>query len=580
MKEDTAHFFHPDYERDLGDPLLLPNMDRAVERMAQALKNNEKVALFCDYDADGVTAATVLTDFLKGLAGLRDVPVHLPDRIKEGYGLNRDAIDRFKEEGVRLMITADLGVSNQPEIQYAKDKGIDTIVLDHHLPPPDLNPEWIIVDPKIEGNRYPFDAFCAAGVSFNFVRAFVKTHPELLPHYTIGQEKWMLDMVAIGTVADCMPLIQENRALVTFGLKVIHKARRKGLNALLANMNMDPKQVNARTLGFSLAPRINAAGRLKHANTAYELLTGTDEARIAQLVQEVETTNTERRSLTEEITIQAMDAIGDPGNRSVLIAAGEGWSQGVVGIVAGRITERYARPTFVFSIREDGLVTGSARSVKGFNIVDAIRSQKDLLETFGGHAMAAGCSMKRESFEAFTEGISQYVSQRLDASELTKTLEIDMELALTDVDWELANLVLDFEPTGIANPTPIFMTSNVEVVDVRAVGEKGDHLKMRLRGWPRPNDASAVVATERDAELDPDMPVRCRASSCLMESIGFGLGGYAHQLRPGDTVDIAYEVDINEWNGTRTLQLRLVDIREAGSGRTQQMEADADLGIE
>ncbi len=559
--QSAERFLSPDYDRDLGDPMLLPNMGRGVERVAKALETGEKIALFCDYDCDGVTSATVLTHFFRVFAGLEDLTVYLPDRISEGYGLNNNAIDYLASIGTKLIVTADLGTSNSKQIAYAATKGVDVVVIDHHLAPPGLDPELIIINPKIAGHTYPFDGFCAAGTCFQFVRAFIAQRPDLLPGFAPGQEKWLLDVVAIGTVADCMPLLSENRVLVTYGLRVLAQTRRPGLQALMERAAVDVTRLGAGSIGFAIGPRINAAGRLEHANTAYSLMVSEDPAEIAELADILEQTNGERQRLTESLAAAATEQIGDPGDKRIVIAAGEGWSQGVVGIVAGRIVERFARPAFVFSIREDDQVTGSARSMKGFDIVEAIRSQKHLLTTFGGHTMAAGCSMAKENLEAFKEGIEAYARERLQPEDLTRTLEIDMELPLAHVDWSVAELIAKFQPTGIANPGPLFVSRGLEIAEVRTVGTTGAHLKLRLRAAAC-DGKEHCVETLRDAELDPDAPVRCRATSCLMESSGFGLGVHAETLRAGDRVDAVYEVDINEWNGKKTLQLRIVDLKK------------------
>lgn len=534
-------FFNPDYSRDLFDPSLFKNMERAVARVVKAVKNKERVAVYGDYDADGVTSSVMLTEFFKilGLSG----QVYIPDRATEGYGLNKRAIDWLISKKINLIVTCDCGVANKDEIDYAKRKGIEVIVLDHHQPLLEFSNDYIIVDAKQKSDKYPFKELAGCGVVYKFIQAFIKSNRDLIKEEE-GFEKWWLDLVAIGTIADCVPLIgpltSENRTLVKYGLQVLSKTKRLGLQKLMDKAGVDTKSLDTYTLGFVIAPRINSAGRMNHANAAYKLLMAESYPEADRLATELNQANYQRQRLTEQITKEALEKIGEvKPDQKIIFAQKEGWPIGVVGIVAGKIAEEFSRPTFILG-KEKYESVGSARSNINFSVIDALSKCSNLLLEYGGHRQAAGFSLKNENVDKFFKQLNKIAGEELKGEDLIPYLKIDAEINLNKIDWTLYDKLKKFEPYGPGNCKPTFVAYGIKVVDVLGVGNGDKHLKMRvidpnlLEGvdYPRPFDI-----------------------------IGFNFGREVSNIRKYNQLDIVFEIDCDRWNGEERLQLKLIDLK-------------------
>jgi len=526
--QDCEAFLNPNYE-DMHDPFLFRDMQKAVDRVRAARDGNQTVFVYGDYDADGVTSSAVLVEALR-LAGISNTRVYIPHREKEGYGLNAGAIDYIAAQGAALIIAVDCGTSSVDEVAYARTKGLDVIICDHHEEPLAL-PKHVaaFLNPHLAGETYPFKSLAACGVVFKFIQAMWKSFG--LP---TGQEKWFLDLVAIATVADMMPLVGESRIFTAFGLTVLNKTKRPGLQSLIALSQVEPGRVGAYEIGFVIAPRLNAAGRIDHANTAYELLETPHASRAAELAQSLNETNKERQSETARITKEASEQVASQLPAKVLVAKGEDWPVGVVGLVSGRITEQFFRPSLVVTKSEKGLV-GSGRSIPGFNITEALAEASEYLERFGGHEGACGFTLKsKDALPPFIEKLNAIADRKLKDEDLTKTLPIDMELSLGQTDWELLTLLERLEPHGMGNPMPKFASYGVRVVDVFLMGQDGQHMRIKLE-----------------------------QGGATHQAVAFGFGKFfPGALNQGDLIDVVYTIGVNEYNGRRDIQLKVVDIKK------------------
>ena len=532
-------FFNPDYSQDLHDPFLFKDMDRAVERILLAVKNKERVGIFGDYDADGVTSSVLLTELFKkiGLTG----QVYIPDRAREGYGLNKKAIDWLAKKDIKLIVTCDCGVSNKEEIDYANEKyNIDCVVFDHHHVPIKFDKNYIIVDAKREEDKYPFKELAAVGVVFKLAQALrVYTNSPRVARMDSNSvlddafEKKLLDLVTIGTIADCCPIVGENRTLVKYGMEILEKTERLGLKKMFEIGRVDKENIDVYKIGFMIAPRINAAGRMDRASAAYMLLITGDVGRADQLARKIEQDNGRRQTLTSKLVEEAKEKIGDIKDKKVLMAMGWKWPLGVVGIVAGKICEEFNRPCLIGG---KGLTesVGSARSIPGFNVIEAIGSCKDILLEFGGHKQAAGFSVKNENLDEFYNRLEKIADKKLSDDDLQPMIEVDAKVDFKDVSWDLYEKLLCFEPHGIGNQKPVFMAKNMQVLNAYGVGADKKHLKMKIK-----SDSGGKI----------------------FDVIGFNHGHRIEELQGNGKMDVVFELDVNEWNGERMLQLRLVDFR-------------------
>ncbi|MBU2575832.1 single-stranded-DNA-specific exonuclease RecJ [Patescibacteria group bacterium] len=526
-KEEIDAFLDPKYE-NLHDPFLFRDMQKLVDRVKQARDSSEKVFVYGDYDADGVCSSIILVETLRKI-GIKDIEVYIPHREKEGYGLNKDAIEYIANQGAKLLMTVDCGTSNVVEIAYAREKGIDVIILDHHEEPPELPKDvCAFLNPHLSSEKYPFKGLAAVGVAFKAVQA-------LCSAFDLGEasEKWMLDLVAIATVADMMDLRDENRVFVKYGLVVLNKTQRLGLQALIKAMDKADAQLGVYEIGFMIAPRLNAAGRIEHANAAYDLLESQDSGAVNKLAATLSTTNTTRQSETSRILKEALDQVSSQlEENKVLVAVGDNWQAGVVGLVSGRITEKYHRPSLVIARTEKGL-TGSGRSISGFNITQALEKSSEFLERFGGHEGACGFTLKSEDIlDDFKTSLNKIADSVLSDKDLIKGVSVDMELTFDEITLDLVEQVEELAPFGMGNTTPKFASFGVRVENVSLVG-KGKHMKLRLG-----------------------------QNSASLSAIAFGFGeDWNEVLNEGDLIDIVYEVSVNEWQTHRNVQLKIVDIK-------------------
>lgn len=531
-QEKIDKFLNPDYGDDLYDPFLFMDMDKAVKRILKAIEKKEKIVVYGDYDADGVCSSAVMVEFLQLLGA--DVIIYIPYRETEGYGLNVEAVTKIAEDGADLVITVDCGIANISEAKILKDKKVDLIITDHHHEPRELPEAYAIINPNVAQDKYPFGFLTGAGVAYKVVQGLVAKHKEYkVKQLEDGAEKWLLDLVAIGTVADLMPVLDENRALVKYGLVVLEKTKRVGLIELIESLGNRTPRIDERVIGWQISPRLNAAGRLNHASVAYELLTTTDNARAKELSDELNKTNRERQKLTEKIIYQAKDKIGEPGDRKLLAAVGKNWPTGIVGLVAGRIADKNNLPSIIIS-EFDGKLVGSGRSIPIFNMIEAMEEAKEYLAKFGGHAQACGFTIKdSDAVQPFIDKMSELAAKALDGKDTTPTLDIDVEVDLEDINWTLYKDLEKFEPFGTENPKPKFVAKGLTVANLQTMGKDDKHLRLMLH-----NNKDVIYKT-----------------------VGFFFGHLSDKLNKGDKVDIIFEVDINEWNGNRELQMKIIDVK-------------------
>ncbi len=543
-QEQIDEFLYPDYGQDIHDPFLFLDMEKAVERILEAVKNKEKIVVHGDYDTDGVCSALIMVSTLEALGA--DVAVYLPHREIEGYGLNVQTVEELGKNKVNLIITTDCGISNRKEIKRAKELGMEVIVTDHHAEPQVLPEDALaIVDPQLKREKYPFRELSGAGVAFKVVQAILKNYKLQITNYKIDVEafeKWLLDLVAIATVADIMPIVGENRTLVKYGLIVLNKTRRIGLKKLIESAGLNKnKWLDARNIGFQIGPRLNAAGRVNHANQAYQLLKTQDESEAQKLAEVLNKTNEERQKLSDEITAKAKEQIGKATKEKILFAIGEDWPLGIVGLVAGKIVDEYWRPTFVMTLRE-GKIEGSGRSIPGFDITMTLHEVKDFFSRYGGHVGACGFTLKdKNDLENFKKALCQVAEKRLVGVELEPILEVDAEVKLKKINWELFELLEKFAPFGKGNERPRYLARDLVVEKIEAVGQNGNHLRLML---------SQINESTNGGK-----------AKNVKKFIGFCFGDWCQKLKVGDKVDVVFEIDANEWNGNRELQLKIIDLK-------------------
>ena len=477
LRADREVFLHPDYAAVKHDPFLLPDMRAAVDRLKRARDKQEKIVIYGDYDIDGLSATALLLDAFASF-GFEQVDAFIPNRFVEGYGMTIGAVDKVKAMGADLIVTVDCGSLCHAEIAYASELGMDTVVTDHHnvaeTPPPSI----AAVNPKFPGHTYPFRDLCGAGVAFKLVQA-LQTELEGLPE---GYEKWLLDLVALGTVCDIVTLEDENRANVYWGLEVLKKQRRTGLKALMAVSGVEPKTVNARSLGFGLGPRMNAAGRLETAQHALDMLVAADGETALTASERLEMLNQKRRGIQDEIFEQACEQAEQLLDYPVLVVNAPDWNHGVIGIVASKLVERYKRPTFIIGEHGDE-ATGSARSFGDFSAADAVRAADDVIIRGGGHGAAAGVTLAVENIPAFRERVNEfYRSLGLTAQDRYLLPRVDVEIDdFAEIDEQLVADIAQMEPFGNGNPEPVLKLSHGVVLSTRRMGSDGQHVKLTIR---------------------------------------------------------------------------------------------------
>ena len=510
------------------DPFLLPDMDKAVARIQQEIENNKTIVVYGDFDADGVTSTVLLTEALRGLGMTRrQARPYIPDRVDEGYGLNMEALTHIKHEiKADLVISVDCGIRSVREVEHANEIGLDMIVTDHHSIGRKVPPAHAVINPKLPNSQYPEKMLAGVGIAYKLAQACYAA----MPNYVRFDLTNVLDLVAIGTVADLAPLLGENRKLVREGLRVMNeRSKRAGIAALGEVANLKGGRISAETIAFTIGPRINAAGRLAHAYDAAKLLAAPDVRSARGLAQSLEQLNRKRQKLTQELG-ESAEAIVNP-EAPIMIAEGEDFVAGVVGLVASRLMDKHYRPAIIIEKGEEES-RGSCRSIEEFHITDALDEIAPLLVKHGGHAAAAGFTIENQNLPVFREQMTAIAGAALEGKTLLPTIEIDAEIDLDQVDWALHENLQKLEPCGMENRRPLFMSSNVEVLNHRVVGKDGTHLQMEV--------TNGVAG---------------------FKTIAFRQASWATQMP--QYVDIVYTVDVNEWRGRRTLQLQIKDIRPA-----------------
>ena len=523
--EQARQFFRPSLD-DLHNPYLMKDMDKAVSRIEKAITNGENIMVFGDYDVDGTTAVSLVSSYLKSY--YPNVATYIPDRYDEGYGISYKGIDFADDNGISLIIALDCGIKSIDHIAYANEKKIDFIICDHHRPGDVLPNAVAILDPKREDCSYPYDELCGCGIGFKLIQALAENNGQTIDDLLI-----YLDLVATAIAADIVPMTGENRILARFGLDVINTNPRPGIKALIQNVKK--KTLTITDVVFIIAPRINAAGRIKHGNAAVSLLTEYDLKQAEQFASEIEQYNSDRKDLDKQITIEALDQIeiNQEADKFTTVVYHENWHKGVIGIVASRLIETYYRPTIVFTKSGDKLAA-SARSVKDFDIYNALEASAEHLEQFGGHMYAAGMTLKEENYLNFKNAFEKVVSDTIHPDLLTPEIAIDAEINLTDINERLVRLLNQFEPFGPQNMTPTFMTKNLKDTGyAKQLGKDEEHLKL----FVKQSDSEGFGA------------------------IGFGLGNKLELVKNQRLFDAVYCIDENEFNGNVTVQLRLKDLR-------------------
>lgn len=543
-------FLNPSYDAK-HDPFLLPDMQAAVDRLVIAHEKQEKITIYGDYDIDGLTASTVLIDAFESF-GFDHVDIFIPNRFVEGYGLTVEAVEKIAATGAQLIVTVDCGSLSEKEIIRANELGVDVIVTDHHNVAPVQPPAVAVINPKrllqdypkryenfllkslapsaSDRKLYPFLDLAGVGVAFKLVQA-LQTRLDGLPD---GQEKWLLDLVALGTVCDVVTLVDENRANVYWGLKVMAQTRRPGLKALMAVSGVEPEKVNARSLGFGLGPRMNAAGRLETAQYALDMLRASDGMIALEKARLLDDMNRARRAEQDAILKEAIVEAEQRGDDPVLVVSGRGWNHGIIGIVAAKLLEKYKKPTYV--LEEMGEESkGSARSYGDFSAADAIRAADDLITKGGGHKLAAGVTLPTKNIQAFRERVNKfYRDQKLFNQQALLLPRADTAADFGDVTEELIEKITSLEPFGNGNPQPVLTSQDVLVVNVRRMGTDAQHVKLEVRA----------------------------VSGITLQLLAFSAPDHFF-VEPGERVTVWYQPDINEWNGRRTVEGRLLHLELA-----------------
>ena len=505
---------------------------KAVDRVGAAVKSGEKILVYGDYDVDGTTAVSLVYSFLRKLT--RNVDFYVPDRYDEGYGVSYKGIDWAADNGFGLIITLDCGIKANDKVFYAADRGIDMIICDHHLPENDLPAAVAVLDPKRADCGYPFDDLSGCGVGFKLVQAYSQKNgipfDRLIP---------LLDLLVVSISSDLVSVVGENRILAHFGLKQLNENPRKGLLAMIHLSGLDPEHITIDDIVFKIGPRINAAGRMESGRMAVELLTAENDEVAARIGSEINRYNNERKNIDREITREALEMV-QSGNclsaRNATIVYNPSWHKGVVGIVASRLVEAFYRPTIVFT-RSNGFVTGSARSVHGFDLYDAIESCADLLENFGGHLYAAGLTLKEENLPEFCERIENFIEKNISEDMLTPVIMIDTRLDFSQITPKFFRILKQFQPFGPGNNAPVFLTENVyDNGNVRKVGADGGHLKLELIQESQPYRSISAIAFNKSEHFD--------------------------HIKAGNPIDVCYSIVENYYRGIANLQLRIKDLHD------------------
>ena len=538
-EEEIKYFLEADYEKDSFDPFLFVDMEASVKLIISHIKQKNKICIYGDYDADGVSSSSLLLDVLEILKV--EVDFYIPGRVKEGYGLNEKALNKIIDGGSKLIITVDTGIRNKEEVAFVKGQGLDIIITDHHQGAEDEAdyPDCLIINPALAREKYPFKSLAGVGVALKLMEALV-SKSTLDDELKIKLQERFFDLAALGTVADCVSLRGENRLIVKKGLEVMSETKRLGLIELINVAKIrNSDALEAWNIGFQIAPRINAAGRMNHANTAFALLVSKDKDEAAKLAEELNFNNQMRQKSTETIFEGVEEQLED-GEVSLLAAVYQynkdeeekPWNEGIIGLVSGRVTEKYYRPSLIITATEDGY-KGSGRSIPEFNIAEALEKSKDHLEKYGGHPMACGFSLKKEKLEGFLKSMKDLADVAFEGLDLKPQINIDYLLEFSEINVDLADELDILKPFGQDNAQPVFLSKNIQVLDKLNMGMTSQHVKLRLKN----------------------------GSSSIVSAIGFNQAEKWAFINNGDSIDIVYHLEVNEFNGRRDPQLKIIDIK-------------------
>ena len=528
-KDKLNSFLSPDYDLEKGDPYLLPDMQKAVDRIKIAYEKGEKIVIYGDYDVDGISATALLLDAFESF-GFKDIQSFIPNRFVEGYGMTIGAVDKIKSMDANLIITVDCGSLCHNEISYANSLGIDTVVTDHHNVAETPPPAVAAVNPRFGGHLYPFSDLAGVGVAFKLVQALQK-ELDGLPE---GYEKWLLDLVALGTVCDIVKLTGENRANVYWGIEVMKKQRRTGLKALMAVANIDKADISAKTLGFVFGPRINAAGRMETASLALDMLISKNGDDALNKANYIDNLNSHRRQMQDDIFKEACKIALDYKDDDVLVINGKNWNHGIIGIVAAKILEKFKKPVYILAEDDNGETKGSARSFGDFSAADAVRAADDIIIKGGGHAAAAGVTLKNDKISDFRQRVNEfYSSLQLNNQERYLLPKADVEIDdFSEINEDLVGKIATMEPFGSGNPEPVIKITAADIVNVQHMGTDGQHIKLSAR------DSDGVV-------------IRMLAFNAPENFL----------CKPGDTASIWFRPVINEWQGIRSVEGELLHLQ-------------------
>ena len=516
-------FLHP-RRTDFHDPFMMPDMEKAVDRVVKAIETHEKVAIYGDYDVDGITSSTVLKRFLaeRGL----QTDVYIPNRLHEGYGLNENAIREIADNKHTLIITVDCGITGNKEIELAKSFGIDTVVTDHHEPTETLPDAVAVVDCKRKDNKYPFNGLAGVGVAFKLTQA-------ISMRLGVREEEYLkyLDLVCVGTISDIVPLVDENRTISKLGLKLVRQTRNIGLKVLLDSIGY--KKIDSMAISFGVAPRINACGRMGFQNEALDLFLTKSEKEAMEISDRLNEYNRERQDTEKKIFSEALQKIEkSEKDKPCIILGSENWHHGVIGIVSSKITEKYFKPSILLSLEENGIAKGSGRSIPGFDLHEALMKCEDLLDKFGGHSMAVGLTLKQENLSEFYKRFEDFAKESK-IEEIVPIINVDAKIELSDINKKVIEDLKQLEPFGEANKMPIFALKNVKIDSIRSLSD-GKHLKLTLR------EKNQVIS-----------------------AIGFNIGNLVNEYKIGDRIDIAGTLEINTYNGMENLQINIKDVKKS-----------------
>lgn len=521
-KEEIDLFMNPT-RKDFHDPFLMPDMEITVDRVLKAIKDKEKIIIYGDYDADGITSITVLKTFLEE-RGL-EVASYIPNRLDEGYGLNKQAIKKIYDDGYRLIITVDCGISGIYEVDYANSLGMEVLITDHHEPGQSLPNALAIVDAKRKDNKYPFNQLAGVGVVFKLIQA-------ISMKLNLNEKEYLkyLDIVCIGTISDIVPLVDENRVIAKLGLKLVNQTKNIGLRALLEIVGF--KEIDSGTISFGVAPRINACGRMGDEQVALDLFLSKDYETAKKIANKLNEYNSERQSIEKQIFDEATQKIEkEEKENACIIVGGEGWHHGIIGIVASKVTDIYFKPSILVCF-EGNHGKGSGRSIPGFDLHEALMQCSSELEKFGGHAMAVGVTVEKSKFNKFKTELEEY-AKKCEIDKIVPIINIDSELSLKNIDIDSVKSLKLLEPYGEANKTPIFLFKNLKINSIRALSE-GKHLKLTLK-----------------------------EDNFMINAIGFNMGELSEKYLLDDKVDIVGSLEINSFNGNDSIQIVMKDIRKS-----------------